>query len=132
MHACMVKTLSGAQCASLHAKAVVLIWMHLQSREDLLEWDHKHTQGLHGARQDAVHANAGHGWHRVVYMAAFASVIAAANGSWMGLALSLWGVVVALSRALLGRHYLGDVCAGAVVGLLNTAIITKVCPFCSQ
>lgn len=61
-------------------------------------------------------------------MAAFASVIAAANGSWMGLALSFWGVVVALSRALLGRHYLGDVCAGAVVGLLNTALITKVCP----
>ena len=61
-------------------------------------------------------------------MAAFASVIAAANGSWMGYALSLWGVVVALSRALLGRHYLGDVCAGAVIGLLNTALITKVCP----
>lgn len=72
-----------------------------------------------------------HGFHRVVYMAAFASVIAAANGSWMGWALSLWGAVVALSRALLGRHYLGDVCGGAVVGLLNTALITKVRPLCA-
>ncbi|KAK9830845.1 hypothetical protein WJX74_009639 [Apatococcus lobatus] len=62
---------------------------------------------------------------RVVYMAAFASIVAAANGSAMGLATSLWGIVVALSRALLARHYLGDVCAGAVVGLLNTALITK-------
>ncbi|KAK9847795.1 hypothetical protein WJX84_009050 [Apatococcus fuscideae] len=62
---------------------------------------------------------------RVAYMAGFACVIAAANGSHMGVATTVWGTVVALSRALLGRHYLGDICAGALVGILNTALITK-------
>jgi membrane-associated phospholipid phosphatase len=35
-------------------------------------------------------------------------------------------MVTALSRALMGRHYLGDVAAGLIVGFVTTAIITKV------
>ena len=65
-------------------------------------------------------------FRRVIYMACFATFIAASNGSHMGVATTIWGITVAFSRALLGRHYLGDVCAGAIVGMLNTALITKV------
>lgn len=34
--------------------------------------------------------------------------------------------MTALSRALMGRHYLGDVVAGLLVGFVTTAIVTKV------
>jgi membrane-associated phospholipid phosphatase len=40
--------------------------------------------------------------------------------------LSFWGASTAFSRALLGRHYVGDVLAGIAIGPLITAIITKV------
>ena len=61
-------------------------------------------------------------------MACFANVVALANGSHMGIATTAWGIIVALSRALLGRHYLGDVFAGALVGILNAALISQVRP----
>lgn len=37
-----------------------------------------------------------------------------------------WGLLTALSRAFMGRHYLGDVVAGLVLGLATTAVVTKV------
>lgn len=39
---------------------------------------------------------------------------------------TVWGVVTALSRAAMGRHYVGDICAGMPLGILTVAIITKV------
>ena len=41
-------------------------------------------------------------------------------------------MVTALSRALMGRHYLGDVMAGLLVGVATTAIVTKVGGRCSD
>ena len=38
-----------------------------------------------------------------------------------------WALVTALSRCLMGRHFLGDVLAGLLVGVLTTAVVTKVC-----
>lgn len=38
-----------------------------------------------------------------------------------------WGTLTALSRAFMGRHYLGDVVAGLLLGLGTTAVVTKVC-----
>lgn len=40
-----------------------------------------------------------------------------------------WAATTALSRAAMGRHYLGDVLAGLAVGALNVALLTKVCVF---
>lgn len=37
-----------------------------------------------------------------------------------------WCLAVAASRVLLGRHYVGDVCGGAALGLLEYYVITSV------
>lgn len=42
------------------------------------------------------------------------------------LPVMLWGLVTAFSRCLMGRHFLGDVLAGLLVGVLTTAVATKV------
>ncbi len=39
---------------------------------------------------------------------------------------TIWGVVTALSRAAMGRHYVGDICAGMPLGMLTVALTTKV------
>ena len=39
---------------------------------------------------------------------------------------TVWGVVTALSRAAMGRHYVGDICAGMPLGILTVAFTTKV------
>ncbi len=39
---------------------------------------------------------------------------------------AVWAMVTALSRAAMGRHYVGDICAGMPLGILTTAITTKV------
>ena len=39
---------------------------------------------------------------------------------------AVWGVVTAASRAAMGRHYIGDVCAGMPLGILTVAVVTKV------
>lgn len=36
----------------------------------------------------------------------------------------VWCMAVAASRVLLGRHYVGDVCGGTVLGLLEYCVIT--------
>ena len=43
------------------------------------------------------------------------------------LLVGLWALTVALSRAAMGRHYLGDVCAGLLLGLATSATLGKVC-----
>ena len=48
-------------------------------------------------------------------------------GHWaVALLAATWAIVVALSRAVMGRHYLGDVTAGLLLGIVSTAVITKV------
>ena len=39
---------------------------------------------------------------------------------------TVWAVVTALSRAAMGRHYVGDICAGMPLGILTVAFTTKV------
>lgn len=39
---------------------------------------------------------------------------------------AVWGIATAASRAAMGRHYVGDVCAGIPLGILTVAIVTKV------
>ena len=39
---------------------------------------------------------------------------------------SAWALTVAMSRCLMGRHYLSDVIAGLLVGLVTIGVITKV------
>jgi PAP2 superfamily len=41
-------------------------------------------------------------------------------------AVMLACAAVALSRSFMGRHYLGDVLGGAMLGILTTAIVTNV------
>jgi hypothetical protein len=62
---------------------------------------------------------------RAMFVASFAC-IALAEFPVAVVLLSFWGASTAFSRALLGRHYVGDVLAGIAIGPLITAIITKV------
>lgn len=50
------------------------------------------------------------------------------QGSQMAWAVPIvvWGLVTAFSRCLMGRHFLGDVLAGLLVGVLTTAVVTQV------
>ena len=40
---------------------------------------------------------------------------------------TLWALSVAMSRAAMGRHYVGDVLAGLLLGLVTNATLGKVC-----
>jgi presqualene diphosphate phosphatase len=40
----------------------------------------------------------------------------------------IWAFCTSMSRVLLGRHYVGDVIAGALIGVLVASILSKVCP----
>jgi membrane-associated phospholipid phosphatase len=47
-------------------------------------------------------------------------------------AIAVWAAVTALSRCLMGRHYLGDVVAGILTGVGTAAAVSKVTFFCSR
>lgn len=66
---------------------------------------------------------------RVSYVATYAIATFAGKNIWLASAISLWAVLTAFSRALMGRHYLGDVTIGVALGFLTTAIGSKVGPF---
>lgn len=63
---------------------------------------------------------------RVSYIAAYALVCTAHYSVLLSLLAVGWAVVTAFSRATMGRHYLGDVVCGVLLGLVTTAIVTKV------
>ena len=42
-------------------------------------------------------------------------------------AVALWAVTTALSRVALGRHYLFDVVAGSIIGVMLAGLLSKVC-----
>ena len=63
---------------------------------------------------------------RVGYIAAFGLLCIIERNVLLSLLLSSWALATALSRALMGRHYVGDVLIGLCTGLLTTAIVTKV------
>lgn len=47
-------------------------------------------------------------------------------------AIAVWAAVTALSRCLMGRHYLGDVVAGILTGVGTAAAVSKVTFICSR
>lgn len=49
------------------------------------------------------------------------------NHTVLCLAVVLWSLMTASSRAMMGRHYVGDVLAGVFLGVMTTAVITQVC-----
>lgn len=66
---------------------------------------------------------------RASFVAAFALACLPQLDVRLRLAVLLWALVTALSRAAMGRHYLGDVLAGLAVGVLNLTILTLVRPY---
>ncbi len=69
--------------------------------------------------------------YRVSYVAAYTMVCLAQHSLLLNLLVCGWAVITALSRALMGRHYIGDVVVGLLLGILTTAVVTKVVT-CSQ
>ena len=62
---------------------------------------------------------------RVSYIAGFTLVVFAASHLGPALAVAAWALIVAVSRAAMGRHYVGDVMAGLLLGLATTATVFK-------
>ncbi len=50
------------------------------------------------------------------------------NGGVFLAAAAGWAVTVAFSRCVMGRHYLSDVIAGLLLGVLTVALVTQVRP----
>ena len=63
---------------------------------------------------------------RAFYVAAFACVYLKQWSLCVCFLAAVWGIATAASRAAMGRHYVGDVCAGIPLGILTVAIVTKV------
>lgn len=68
---------------------------------------------------------------RASFIALFAAVCWHATSKPLAAVVLGWGAATAASRALLGRHFLGDVAAGCLVGAATTAVITQVGAECS-
>lgn len=62
---------------------------------------------------------------RAFYVAAFACVYLRQWSLCVCLLVAMWGITTAASRAAMGRHYIGDVCAGIPLGLLTVAVVTQ-------
>ena len=63
---------------------------------------------------------------RVSYVAAYTMICLAQHSLLLSTLVCGWAVVTALSRALMGRHYLGDVVTGLLLGVVTTAVVTQV------
>ena len=63
---------------------------------------------------------------RAFYVGAFACVYLRQWSLSVCLLVAIWSITTAASRAAMGRHYVGDVCAGIPLGLLTVAIVTQV------
>jgi undecaprenyl-diphosphatase len=57
-----------------------------------------------------------------------AVMILGLGSAWLGLLLAVWAPLVALARVATGVHYLSDVVAGAVIGLLMSLVMLAVAP----
>jgi membrane-associated phospholipid phosphatase len=49
-----------------------------------------------------------------------------AQSFYLAAAAAVWGLTVALSRCVMGRHYLSDVVAGILVGVVTVGLVTQV------
>lgn len=78
-----------------------------------------HSKMLHSFARTLVN-------RRASFIAFFAAVCWGHTSRPLAVAVLAWGLTTAISRALLGRHFLGDVVAGVLVGAATTAVVTKV------
>lgn len=61
---------------------------------------------------------------------ALLAVIALGLGPlWLGLACALWAVLVSLARVWMGVHYLSDVVAGILLGILAGVVVLQIVPW---
>jgi undecaprenyl-diphosphatase len=57
----------------------------------------------------------------------FIAVVGTALGpAWLGVVLWIWAPLVALARVAMGVHYLSDVIAGTILGILSAVIFLEV------
>lgn len=63
----------------------------------------------------------------MTFLAIFAHMWLREGHQGLAAALAVWAAVTALSRCLMGRHYLGDVVAGVATGVATAATMSKVC-----
>jgi undecaprenyl-diphosphatase len=62
--------------------------------------------------------------------AAMLAVIALAIGPlWLGLLLVVWGLLVCLARVWMGVHYLSDIIAGILLGILAGVVVLQLAPW---
>lgn len=62
--------------------------------------------------------------------AAMLAVIALAMGPlWLGILLVIWGLLVSLARVWMGVHYLSDIIAGILLGILAGYVILWLSPW---
>jgi undecaprenyl-diphosphatase len=62
--------------------------------------------------------------------AAMLAVIALAIGPlWLGLLLVVWGLLVCLARVWMGVHYLSDIIAGILLGILAGLLVLQLAPW---
>ena len=64
---------------------------------------------------------------RASFVAIFVCLYAARRSIALCCLACFWGAATAVSRAIMGRHYIGDICAGIPLGILTIAIVTQVC-----
>lgn len=63
---------------------------------------------------------------RVSFLAVFTWMFYSNNLPALAILTTVWALTVAGSRAAMGRHYVGDVLAGLLLGLVTTATLGKV------
>lgn len=65
-------------------------------------------------------------FRRAIFIASFACVYWQWEELWLTAAALGWGLMTSASRALMGRHYVGDVLAGIGLGVFITSLVTQV------
>jgi membrane-associated phospholipid phosphatase len=64
---------------------------------------------------------------RCIFIAMAFVVFRAVLHSALVVFMVIWAFGTSMSRVLLGRHYVGDVIAGALIGVLVASLLSKVC-----
>ena len=63
---------------------------------------------------------------RASFVALFAASLLGRTRPWLCGGVAGWALTTALSRAAMGRHYLSDVLAGLLLGVVTVGIVTRV------
>jgi len=82
----------------------------------------ENTQDMMTVSVDKFSFPSGHA-SRAFMLATFLSMHFQINDVWKYVVIWLWAVSVSISRILLGRHYVGDVFIGTVLGCLECSVV---------